>query len=78
MDGVCSYEDFRECLRSPENVNRWLLGYRPTLAWPARLGRGLREPMHIVDVVSGGGIYRAGLRAGQGDEALLCSLCGST
>jgi hypothetical protein len=55
MDGVCSYEDFRDCLRSPENVNRWLLGYRPTVAWPERLPRGLREPMHIVAVVSGGG-----------------------
>ena len=33
MDGDCSYEDFRDCLRSLEKVNRWLLGYRPTLAW---------------------------------------------
>ena len=36
-------------------VNRWLLGYRPTLAWLERLPRGLREPVHIVDVGSGGG-----------------------
>ncbi len=55
MDGDCSYEDFRDCLRSLETVNRWLLGYRPTLAWLERLPRGLREPMHIVDVGSGGG-----------------------
>src|ERR1700750_2873845 len=55
MDGDCSYEDFRDCLRSLEKVNRWLLGYRPTLAWLERLPRGLREPMHIVDVGSGGG-----------------------
>ena len=33
MDGDCSYEDFRDCLRSLETVNRWLLGYRPTLVW---------------------------------------------
>ncbi len=55
MDGDCSYEDFRDCLLSLEQVNRWLLGYRPTLAWLERL---LREPhgsMHIVDVGSGGG-----------------------
>ena len=32
MDGDCSYEDFRDCLRSLETVDRWLLGYRPTLA----------------------------------------------
>src|SRR3984885_12209839 len=55
MDGDCSYEDFRGCLRSLEQVNRWLLGYRPTLAWLERLPRKPREPMHIVDVGSGGG-----------------------
>jgi 2-polyprenyl-3-methyl-5-hydroxy-6-metoxy-1,4-benzoquinol methylase len=55
MDGDCSYEDFRDCLRSLEQVNRWLLGYRPTLAWLKRLPHGLRKPIHIVDVGSGGG-----------------------
>ena len=55
MDGDCSYEDFRGCLRSLEQINRWLLGYRPTMAWLKRLRHGLREPVHIVDVGSGGG-----------------------
>ena len=55
MDGNCSYEDFRGCLRSLEQVNRWLLGYRPTLAWLKRLPHGLHDPLHIVDVGSGGG-----------------------
>ena len=65
MDGDCSYEDFRGCLLSLEQVNRWLLGYRPTLAWLERLphalrgaglrGPGLRGPAHIVDVGCGGG-----------------------
>jgi 2-polyprenyl-3-methyl-5-hydroxy-6-metoxy-1,4-benzoquinol methylase len=55
MDGDCRYEDFRDCLRSLEQVNRWLLGYRPTLAWLERLPHGLRDPIHIVDVGSGGG-----------------------
>ena len=55
MDGDCSYEDFRDCLRSLGKVNRWLLGYRPTLTWLERLPRDLREPLHIVDVGSGGG-----------------------
>ena len=55
MDGDCSYEEFRDCLRSLEKVNRWLLGYRPTLAWLERLPRDQREPIHIVDVGSGGG-----------------------
>jgi ubiquinone/menaquinone biosynthesis C-methylase UbiE len=57
MDGDCSYGDFRDCLQSLEKVNRWLLGYRPTLTWLERLPRGLSEPMHIVDVGSGGGDY---------------------
>lgn len=57
MDGACSYEDFRDCLRSLQNVNRWLLGYRPTLAWLNRLPRGSRHPVHIVDVGSGGGDF---------------------
>jgi 2-polyprenyl-3-methyl-5-hydroxy-6-metoxy-1,4-benzoquinol methylase len=55
MDGDCSYEDFRDCLRSLEQVNRWLLGYRPTLAWLNRLPRETKEPVNIVDVGSGGG-----------------------
>jgi 2-polyprenyl-3-methyl-5-hydroxy-6-metoxy-1,4-benzoquinol methylase len=55
MDSDCSYEDFRGCLRSLEQVNRWLLGYRPTLAWLERLPRERHEPVHIVDVGSGGG-----------------------
>ena len=55
MDGDCSYEDFRDCLRSLEQVNRWLMGYRPTLAWLERLPREPHVPVHIVDVGSGGG-----------------------
>src|SRR3984957_16978612 len=55
MDGDCSYDDFRGCLRSLEQVNRWLLGYRPTMAWLKRLPHGLPHPVHIVDVGSGGG-----------------------
>ena len=55
MDGDCSYEDFRGCLRSLEQINRWLLGYRPTLAWLKRLQHRLRGPLHFVDVGSGGG-----------------------
>jgi hypothetical protein len=57
MEEDCSYEDFRDCLRSLETVNRWLLGYRPTLAWLERLSHGLRETIHIVDVGSGGGDF---------------------
>jgi SAM-dependent methyltransferase len=55
MDSDCSYEDFRDCLRSLEQVNRWLLGYRPTLRWLERLPVKPHQPVHILDVGSGGG-----------------------
>jgi SAM-dependent methyltransferase len=55
MDGDCSYEDFRACLRSLEQVNRWFLGYRPTLAWLDALPRSPHRAVRIVDVGSGGG-----------------------
>jgi trans-aconitate methyltransferase len=55
MDGACSYEDFRGCLRSLGQINRWLLGNRPTLDWLKRLPQGLHRPAHIVDVGCGGG-----------------------
>jgi 2-polyprenyl-3-methyl-5-hydroxy-6-metoxy-1,4-benzoquinol methylase len=55
MDGNCSYEDFCDCLRSLEQVNRWLMGSRPTLAWLEQLSRKSYEPVNIVDVGSGGG-----------------------
>jgi SAM-dependent methyltransferase len=57
MDGDCSYEDFRGCLHSLEQINRWLMGYRPTLAWLRRLPRGLGNPIYIVDVGCGGGDF---------------------
>ncbi|MBB5059430.1 SAM-dependent methyltransferase [Granulicella aggregans] len=55
MDGNVSYEDFRDCLRSLETVNRWLLGYRPTLAWLDQVVPTSSDPVHIVDVGCGGG-----------------------
>jgi 2-polyprenyl-3-methyl-5-hydroxy-6-metoxy-1,4-benzoquinol methylase len=55
MDGASSYEEFRDCLHSLGQVNRWLLGYRPTIAWLKRLPNGMREPLRILDVGSGGG-----------------------
>jgi SAM-dependent methyltransferase len=55
MDGDCSYEDFRDCLRSLQHVNRLFLGYRPTLAWLDRLPQGSHTTAQILDVGSGGG-----------------------
>jgi trans-aconitate methyltransferase len=55
MDGDCSYPEFRDCLLSLEQVNRWLFGYRPTLAWLDRLPQNHPAPLHILDVGCGGG-----------------------
>lgn len=30
MDEPCAYEQFRECVRDLDRVNRWTLGFRPT------------------------------------------------
>ena len=60
MDEPCSREEMRACLRDIARVNRWFLGYRPTLRWLENLkllqsGR----PAHIVDIGCG---YGDGLR----------------
>jgi SAM-dependent methyltransferase len=54
MDEPCSYEDFRACLVDLEKVNRWSMGYRPTLAWLDGVVRA-GETLRVVDVGSGGG-----------------------
>ena len=55
MDGPCSYEEFRDCLRDLEEVNRMTRAYRPTLRWLERFAGSGTEPLHIVDVGCGGG-----------------------
>jgi SAM-dependent methyltransferase len=54
MDGPCSYEEFRDCLVDLEKVNRWSMGYRPTLKWLEGVARP-GETLRILDVGSGGG-----------------------
>jgi len=55
MDGPCSYEEFRDCLRDLAKVNRAVLAYRPTLDWLEQFAGRIAEPLHIVDVGCGGG-----------------------
>lgn len=54
MDEPCEYEEFRDCLRDLEQVNRMTLAYRPTLLWLEQFV-GAGSPLHIVDVGCGGG-----------------------
>lgn len=56
MEGQCSREDLRACLRDLAWVNRVLGGYRPILEWLDSLKlRGRGEPVRIVDVGCGYG-----------------------
>lgn len=63
MDQPSSREDMRACLRDLARVNRWFLGYRPTLEWLEGLRRDGRlsgqGPVRILDVGCG---YGDGLR----------------
>src|SRR3546814_14843207 len=50
------FDEFRECLRHLERINRASLAYRPTLAWLGRLvRRHPGRPLSILDVGFGHG-----------------------
>jgi SAM-dependent methyltransferase len=55
MDGPCSYEELRDCLRDIAKVNRLTMAYRPTLQWLERVVRRSDVPLRIVDVGCGYG-----------------------
>lgn len=57
IDGTCSYDDLRDCLRDLGKVNRLLRAYAPTLRWLRDVTRHWRSdaPIHILDVGCGGG-----------------------
>jgi SAM-dependent methyltransferase len=56
MDGPCSRDELRVCLRDLAKVNRWLLGYRPLLGWLESLElQNVKRPTRILDVGCGYG-----------------------
>ena len=56
MDAPCSREVMQACLRDLSRVNRWFLGYRPTLSWLESLElQRFQSPVRIVDVGCGYG-----------------------
>jgi 2-polyprenyl-3-methyl-5-hydroxy-6-metoxy-1,4-benzoquinol methylase len=56
MDAPCSREVMQACLRDLSRVNRWFLGYRPTLSWLESLDLPqFQAPVHILDVGCGFG-----------------------
>lgn len=52
-----SYEEFYNCLRDLEWINRWTLAYRPTLDWLANhaMQAHSNQPLSLLDVGCGGG-----------------------
>ncbi len=62
MDGPCSREEMRACLRDLSWTNRWTFAYRPQSHWLDSLAKelsALAEPIRILDVACG---YGDGLR----------------
>jgi SAM-dependent methyltransferase len=56
MDEPCGREEMRACLRDIARLNRWFLGYRPTLRWLERLALSRHDqPVRILDVGCGYG-----------------------
>jgi SAM-dependent methyltransferase len=59
MEGPCSYEDLRDCLRDLSRVNRLTLAYRPTMEWLERVAKvhfsASPAPLRIVDLGCGYG-----------------------
>jgi len=60
IDEPCLRDELRPCLRDVARLNRWFLGYRPTLDWLASVTPAASaQPVHILDVGCG---YGDGLR----------------
>jgi SAM-dependent methyltransferase len=62
MDGPCSRDELRDCLRDIAWINRWTMAYRPLLHWLdtfAGAQSARAEPLRILDVACG---YGDGLR----------------
>jgi SAM-dependent methyltransferase len=58
MDGPCSYEELRDCLRHLAWVNRLTRAHRPVMQWVERVAQaqsGRDRPLRIVDVGCGYG-----------------------
>lgn len=57
MDGPCTYDELRACLRNLAQVNQFTRAYAPTIQWLRQMARknDKRPPLHVVDVGCGGG-----------------------
>jgi len=77
MDAPCSREVMRACLRDLARVNRWFLGYRPTLAWLRSLALPRsKAPLRIVDIGCGYGDTLRHIEAWARERSIPISLVG--
>ncbi len=56
MEGDCTYEEFRDCLRELDRVNRWTAGFRPTRLFVKRIAaRQYPQRLRVLEVGFGSG-----------------------
>jgi len=55
MDGPCSRDTLRGCLRDIDRINRWFLGYRPLFTWLDSMLRETQRTVRILDAGCGSG-----------------------
>ncbi len=55
MDGPCSRDELRACLRDIDRTSSWFLGYRPLFAWLDSMLHAMQGTIRILDVGCGSG-----------------------
>jgi len=77
MDEPRSREELRACLQDLARVNRWLMGYRPTLRWLDSLPqRQSSQPIRILDVGCGYGDTLRRIERWSGKRGIAVQLTG--
>jgi SAM-dependent methyltransferase len=76
MDQPCSRDEMRACLRDLARVNRWFLGYRPTLDWLGTLNLAGQSAARILDVGCGYGDVLRHVEQWAGQQGIAVELIG--
>jgi SAM-dependent methyltransferase len=79
MDGPCSYEELRDCLRHLAWVNRLTRAHRPVMLWVEGVARSVQSqhpPLKIVDVGCGYGDMLRGIERWAGRRGVAVELVG--
>jgi SAM-dependent methyltransferase len=79
IDGPCSYEELRDCLRHLAWVNRLTRAHRPVMLWMERVAQaqsGRDRPLKIVDVGCGYGDMLRGIERWAAQRGVATELVG--